>query len=185
MKATTIRKGNLLRIDGHLYRVLVMDHVTPGKGRAHIQVKLRNIVEGTQKDMRFRSSEDVERISLEPKQMQFLYADGDMYHFMDTETYEQTGITVETLGDAVNFLLPDTMVDTEWFEGKPLGIQLPSTVDLRIVETDPGIKDATAQAQRKPAKLETGFTIQVPSFIEQGELVRVNTVDGTYSERAK
>ncbi|MDH3626950.1 MAG: elongation factor P [Acidobacteriota bacterium] len=185
MKATLIRKGHLVRIDGQLYRVLVMDHVTPGKGRAHIQVKLRNIIEGTQKDMRFRSSEDVERVALEPKKMQFLYADGDAYHFMDTETYEQTAIMADALGDSVNYLLPDTMVDTEWFEGKPLGIQLPATVDLKVVETDPGIKDATAQAQRKPAKLETGVTIQVPSFIEQGELIRVSTIDGSYSERAK
>lgn len=185
MKATNIRKGNLVRIDGALYRVMNMDHVTPGKGRAHVQTKLRHLLDGTQKDMRFRSTDEVERVSLEQKQMQFLYSDGDQYHFMDTSTYEQLALTAEMLGDSVNFLLPETMITMETFEGSPVGIELPPLVELKIVETAPGIKDATAQAQRKPAKLETGVTIQVPAFINEGEVIRVNTTDGTYSERAK
>lgn len=185
MKATNIRKGNLLRIDDMLYRVISMDHVTPGKGRAHIQTKLRHLLDGTQKDVRFRSTDDVERVSLEQKQMQFLYTDGDHYHFMNTETFEQMALSTEMLGDSVNFMLPETTITMETFEGQPVGIELPPVVELKVVETAPGIKDATAQAQRKPAKLETGVTIQVPAFINEGEVIRVNTAEGTYSERAK
>ena len=185
MKATNIRKGNILRINGQLLRVLTMDHVTPGKGRAHVQTKLRNLADGTQSEVRLRSSDDVERVALESKQMQYLYADGDGYHFMDTENYEQVHLSGETLGDAVKYIVPDSMLTVEWFEGRPLGVDLPPTVDLRVVETMPGIKDATASAQRKPATLETGLVVQVPSFIEQDEVIRVSTVDASYSERAK
>lgn len=185
MKATTIRKGNLIRIDDMLYRVMNMDHVTPGKGRAHVQVKLRNLFDGTQKDMRFRSTDEVERVALESKEMQYLYSDPDGYHFMDTQTYEQVALTEETLGDTVKYILPEQTILMEWFEGRAVGIELPPVVELKVTETMPGIKDATASAQRKPATLETGIVIQVPSFIETGEVIRVSTVDGTYSERAK
>jgi len=185
IKATTIRKNYLLRHEGGLYRVLDMDHVTPGKGRAHVQVKLRNLLDGTQREVRFRSSDDVERVGLEYKQMQYLYNDGDGYHFMDLATYDQIHLSTETLGDAVQYLLPETTINVEWFEGTPVGIALPPIVELRVVETQPGVKDATAQAQKKPATLETGLVVQVPSFIETGELLRINTEDGSYSERAK
>lgn len=185
MKATTIRKGNLVRIDGVLYRVMNMDHVTPGKGRAHVQCKMRNLLDGNQKDMRFRSTDEVERIALESKEMQYMYSDADGYHFMDTQTYEQVALTEETLGDAVKYILPEQTIQMEWFEGQAVGLELPPVVDLKVVDTMPGIKDATASAQRKPATLETGIVIQVPSFIETGEVIRVSTVDGTYSERAK
>jgi len=185
MKATNIRKGNILRISGTLYRVMSMAHVTPGKGRAHVQTKLRKLSEGTQTEMRFRSTDDVEKVALESKEMQYLYSDGDGHHFMDTTTYDQINLSKELLGDATNYIVPDSLIMMETFEGTPIGIELPPVVDLKIVETMPGIKDATASAQRKPAKLETGLVIQVPSFIEQDEVIRVSTVDGTYSERAK
>jgi elongation factor P len=185
MKATTVRKGNILRINNILYKVLIMDHVTPGKGRAHIQTKLRNISDGTQTEMRFRSSDDIERVSLESKEMQYLYNDPDGYHFMDVKSYEQVALTAETLGDVVQYIIPDMTIMMEWFEGNPVGIELPPTVDLKIVDTAPGIKDATASAQRKPAKVETGLVVQVPPFIEQGEVIRISTIDGSYSERAK
>ena len=185
MKATTIRKGNLLRIEGVLYRVMNMDHVTPGKGRAHVQVKLRNLIEGTQKDMRFRSTDDVERVSLESKEMQYLYSDPDGYHFMDTASYEQVTLTEDVLGETVKYMLPEQTIQMEWFEGSAVGVELPPVVELKVVDTMPGIKDATASAQRKPATMETGLVIQVPSFIETGEVLRVNTTDGSYSERAK
>jgi elongation factor P len=185
MKATNVRKGNILRINNILYKVLVMNHVTPGKGHAHVQTKLRNITEGTQTEMRFRSSDDVEKIALESKEMQYLYSDPDGYHFMDVATYEQVALTAETLGDVVQYIIPDMTIAMEWFEGSPIGIELPPVVDLKIVETAPGIKDATASAQRKPAKLETGLVVQVPPFIEEGEVIRVSTIDGSYSERAK
>jgi len=184
MKATQIRKGNLVRVDGTLYRVLVMDHVTPGKGRAHVQIKARNLLEGTQKDMRFRSSDNVERVSLEQKTMQYLYGDGDGYHFMDTESYEQVQLSEDMLGDAMKYIMPESSISVEWFEGSPVGVELPLAVDLKVVDTMPGIKDATASAQRKPATMETGLVVQVPSFIETDELLKISTEDGSYMERA-
>ena len=185
MKATLIRKGNLVRIDGKIYRVLNMDHVTPGKGRAHVQTKLRNIQFGTQTEMRFRSDEDVERIALENKKMQFLYNDQQGYHFMDTTTYEQVAVTEEALGEARSFLVPDAVIELQWFEGNPISVDLPPVVELKVVETPPAVKDATASAQRKPATLETGLVVQVPSFIEEGEVIRVSTVDSSYAERVR
>jgi elongation factor P len=185
MKATLIRKGNLVRIDGKIYRVLNMDHVTPGKGRAHVQTKLRNIQFGTQTEMRFRSDEDVERIALENKKMQFLYNDQQGYHFMDTTTYEQVAVTEEALGEARSFLVPDAVIELQWFEGNPISVDLPPVVELKVVETPPAVKDATASAQRKPATLETGLVVQVPAFIETGEVIRVSTVDSSYAERVK
>jgi elongation factor P len=185
MKATNIRKGNIIRHNNMLYRVLNMDHVTPGKGRAHVQTKLRKLLDGTQTEVRFRSSDEVEKVALESKQMQFLYGDQDGYHFMDTTTYDQVMLTEEALGDGVKYLLPEMTIAMEWFEGQPIGVELPPTVDLKVVETAPGIKDATAQAQRKPATMENGLVVQVPSFIEEGEVIRVSTLDGSYSERAK
>lgn len=185
MKATNIRKGNIVRHNGLIYRVMVMDHVTPGKGRAHIQTKLRNMIDGTQTEVRFRSSDDVEKVHLETKTMQYLYGDQDGYHFMDTDTYEQVMLTADALGDSVNYLMPEMNVSIEWIEGNPIGVALPPTVDLKVVETAPGIKDSTAQAQRKPATMENGLIVQVPSFIEEGEVIRVSTLDGSYSERAK
>ena len=185
MKATTIRRGNILRINNVLYRVLNMDHVTPGKGRAHVQTKLRNIIDGTQTEMRFRSEDDLERIALETKMMQYLYNDTSGYHFMDTESYEQAALSTEVVGDVVPYIVPDSVVKMEWFEGKPVGVELPPSVDLRVTETMPGIKDSTASAQKKPATLETGLIVQVPAFINEGERIRVSTVDGSYQERAK
>jgi len=184
MKATQVRKGNILRIDGVLYRVMSMDHVTPGKGRAHVQTKLRNLVEGTQTEMRFRSTDDVDKVTLETREMQYLYGDSEGYHFMDTRTFEQARLNEDALGDATSYLVADAVLTIEWFEGNPIGVQLPPVVELRVVETAPGIKDATASAQRKPATLQTGLVIQVPSFIEQDEVIRVSTIDGTYAGRA-
>ena len=185
MKATNIRKGNILQINGTLYRVLIMDHVTPGKGRAHIQTKLRKLDDGTQTEMRFRSTDDLDRVALETKEMQYLYGDQQGYHFMDTATYEQMTVTQEALGDAVHYIIPNATIVMETFEGRPVGIQLPPVVDLKVVDCPPAVKDATASAQRKPATLETGLVVQVPAFIQQEEMIRVNTADGTYAERAK
>jgi len=185
MKATNIRKGNIIRLNSNLYRVLVMAHVTPGKGRAHVQTKLRNIIDGTQTEMRFRSDEDVEKVAIESKQMQYLYKDQSGFHFMDTESYEQVALADEHLGDAVKYLVPDSVIGVQWFEGNALGVELPPTVELKVVETPPSVKDATASAQRKPATMDTGLVVQVPSFIEEGEMIRVSTVDGSYSERVK
>lgn len=185
MKATNIRKGQVLLVKGVLYRVMNMDHVTPGKGRAHIQTKLRNIEEGTQTDIRFRSTDDVERVALEQKEMQYLYADGDGWHFMDTVSYEQVQLSTDLLGDATKYIVPDSTVTVETFDGRPIGVELPPAVVLTVVECPPAVKDATASAQRKPATMDTGLVVQVPAFINEGEKLKVSTTDGTYMERAK
>ena len=185
MKANNIRKGNVLKVNNTLYRVLTMDHVTPGKGRAHIQTKLRKLLDGTQTEVRFRSDEDVEKAFLETREMQYLYADQDGHHFMDTKSYEQVQLTADQLGNAVQYIVPEATITMQWHEDTALGLELPPVVELKVVETQPGVKDATASAQKKPAKLETGLVVQVPSFISEGEMLRINTLDGSYAERAK
>ena len=185
MKATQIRKGNTVRINGTLYKIMNMDHVTPGKGRAHIQTKLRSLLDGTQTEKRFRSDEDIEKVMIETKVMQYLYESGDEYHFMDTTTYDQVQLSAETLGNAVQYLVPDNTLNLEWFEGNAIGVDLPPVVELKVIETPPGVKDATASAQKKPATMETGLVVQVPAFIGEGEVIRINTTDASYSERAK
>jgi elongation factor P len=185
MKATNIRKGQVLLIEGTLYRVLNMDHITPGKGRAHIQTKLRNIVEGTQTEIRFRSDEDVERAIIETRDMQYLYVADDEHHFMDLESYEQLQLSAELLGDAAKYIIPESTIQVQVHEGRAIGVELPASVALEVVETAPGIKDATASSQRKPATLETGLVVQVPPFINEGESIKVSTIDGSYLERAK
>jgi elongation factor P len=185
MKATEIRKGNIIKVGNDLFRVLAMQHVTPGNWRGMVQTKLRNIKTGSSSEIRFRSEDEVDKIALDTKQMQYLYHDQSGYHFMDTDTYEQVALSDDVLGDTMSYVIPETMIEMEWHDTTPLGIELPTTVDLKVVECAPGIKGATASAQRKPAKLETGLVVQVPSFIEQGELIRVATEDGTYLERAK
>lgn len=185
MKATEIRKGNILRVNNDPHRVLAMQHITPGNWRGMVQTKLRNVRTGASVEVRFRSEDEVEKMALDTKQMQYLYHDQHGYHFMDTETYEQVALAEDVLGDAMSYVVPEAMITMDWIEGKPAGVELPSAVDLKVVETAPGIKGATASAQRKPAKLETGLVVQVPPFIEEGESVRVSTADGSYLERAK
>jgi len=185
MKATEIRKGNILKVNNEPHRVLAMQHITPGNWRGMVQTKLRNLRSGANAEVRFRSEDEVDKMMLDTKQMQSLYHDQHGYHFMDTETYDQIALADDDLGDTMSYVVPEAMISMEWIEGKPVGIDLPSAVDLKIVETAPGIKGATASAQRKPATLETGLVVQVPSFIEEGEVVRISTLDGNYLERAK
>ena len=167
-----------------LLRVLDLTHQTPGNKRGFVQSKLRNIRSGTLTDHKFSSTDDVERAVLDTRKMQFLYADGDAYHFMDTESYEQTHLTADTLGESVNYLLPDAVIKVELFEGEAVGIELPLTVDLTVKDTAPSIKGATASAQLKPARLETGLVVQVPPFVANGDKVRINTETGEYQGRA-
>jgi len=185
MKATEIRKGNVIKMDGELWRVMTMMHKTPGNLRGMVQTKLRNLRMGTNQEVRFRSEDDVEKVSLDARQMQYLYHDAQGYHFMDLDSYEQVALSDEVLGDTMEYVIPESTVDMDWYDGLPIGVELPAAVDLKVVETAPGIKGATASAQRKPAKLETGLVVQVPSFIEEGEKIRVSTQDGSYLERAK
>jgi elongation factor P len=185
IQATQIRRGMIILHNGAPHRVIEFNHHTPGNLRAMVHTKLRNIKTGASAEHRFRSTDAVDRAILEEHEMTYLYSDGDTYHFMNTETYEQIGLDAEALGDAVGYLLPETVISVEFYEGQPMGIELPQVVELQIVETEPELKGATVSNVSKPAKLETGITIQVPPFIKQGERIRVNTTDGSYVERAK
>ncbi|MCP3980187.1 MAG: elongation factor P [bacterium] len=185
MKATNIRKGHVIKREGVLYRVMAMDHITPGKGQAVVQTKLRNLIDGSQTEVRWRSSEDVEQATIETREMQYLYNDADGYHFMDLGSYEQIALAADLLGDAVRYLVPDLTLMMGWHDGSPVGVDLPAIVELKIVETSPSIKGATATKQRKPAKVETGLIVQVPPFIEEEEVIRVSTADGSYSGRVE
>jgi elongation factor P len=167
-----------------LYSILKMEHRTPGNLRAFVQVKMRNLRTGAMFDNRFSSTEQVDRAILDEQQMEFLYDDGEDYTFMNTETYEQVALNRELLGDAVSYLTPNIKVHVEFYEGKPMSVELPATVDLKVVETEPGLKGATVSNVGKPAKMETGLIVQVPAFINEGETIRVNTSEGTYLERA-
>ena len=167
-----------------LYSILKMEHRTPGNLRAFVQVKMRNLRTGAMFDNRFSSTEQVERAILDEQEMEFLYQEGDDYTFMNTETYDQVALNTELLGDAVNYLIPNIKVHVEFYEGKPISVELPATVDLKVIETEPGLKGATVSNVGKPAKLETGLVVQVPSFINEGETIRVSTAEGSYLERA-
>ncbi len=183
IKAIQIRKGNVIEFKNDLYRVTEATHVTPGKGQALMQIKMKRLSDGTRAESRFRPDESVEKATLITKEFQYLYQDGDMYYFMDLETYEQLHITREMLGDDVLYLLPETVVQIQFHEGNPIGIELPASVELKVVETEPNIRGATATSSYKPATLETGLVVQIPPFIETGEIIRIDTRDGKYLDR--
>lgn len=185
MKANNLRRGMIVKFEGDLHRVFDVEHQTPGNLRARVQTKLKNLRNGAMKDHRFRSEDEVEKAHLDQKQMQFLYRDGSDFHFMDTGSYEQIHMSEEALGDTVNFLIPQTSITVDFYEGNPVGIEMPVTVDLKIVETSPEVKGGTAGAQRKPATLETGLVVQVPAFVKEGEVIRITTEDGAYLERVR
>jgi elongation factor P len=183
LQATRLRKGTLIKLGSDLFRVMDVHHMTPGNKRGFVQARMRNIRTGTLSDQKFRAEEDVERATLDEKEMQYLYSDGDAFHFMDTATFEQTHIVRDVLGDSVNYLIADATIKVEFYEEEPVGIELPQTVDLRVEETTPAIKGATASAQLKPARLETGLVVQVPPFVTIGDVIRVNTETGEYQSR--
>jgi elongation factor P len=184
MQATRLRKGMLIKMGENLLRVLELQHVTPGNLRGFVRLKLRNIRSGALADQKLRSEDEIERATLDQKSMQYLYRDGDAYHFMDTESYEQMSLTDEVLGDAMSYMVAESVIEMEFYGSEPVGIELPPTVDLKVVETTPAIKGATASAQLKPATLETGLVVQVPPFVNQGDKVRINTETGEYQSRA-
>lgn len=179
-----MKKGMLIKIGEDLFRVLDLQHVTPGNLRGFVRVRFRNIRNGSLSDQKLRSEDTVERAVLDERQMQYLYKDGDSYHFMDTETYEQMHMSAEALGDSVNYIMPEATIAVEFYGSEPVGIELPVTVDLKVVDTVPGIKGATASNQIKPATLETGLVVNVPPFINTGDTVRVSTETGEYLSRA-
>ncbi len=184
IQATRLKKGMLVKMEQDLFRVLELQHVTPGNLRGFVRVKLRNIRSGTLSDQKLRSEDSVERATLDEREMQYLYQDGDDYYFMDTSSYEQIHINSEALGESVNYLKPEMTINVEFYGTEPVGIELPQTVDLVVEDTAPGIKGATASNQIKPATVETGLVVQVPPFINTGDMIRVNTETGEYLARA-
>ena len=185
LKATQLRPGMIIVHDGDLYSVHSVDHRTPGNKRGAMATRMRNLRSGSIIDYRFRAEDFVERAVLDEVEFQYLYSDGEGYHFMNTESFEQLSVSGEVLGDAVSYLIPNLVLKLEFYEGKPIGALLPDTVDLTVVDTEPTVQKATASAVMKPAKLETGLTIQVPPFISNGDKVKVNTTEGTYIQRAQ
>ena len=179
-----LRPGIVIKHEGELYTVFSVEHRTPGNKRGFMQTKMRSLRTGAMTDYRFSSEDRVERAELDEHEMEYLYQDGDHYYFMNTETYEQIHLSKEVLGDSVQYLLPNMKFLVEFYEGQPMGIELPATVDLQVVETEPAIKGASVSNVMKPAKLETGLVVNVPPFIAIGERIRVNTAEGTYQERA-
>jgi elongation factor P len=184
LQATRLRKGMLIRMGQDLFRVLELQHVTPGNLRGFVRVKLRNIRTNALADQKLRSEDAIERATLDEREMQYLYHDGSSFHFMDTSSFEQIQLSEEVLGDSMSYLVPESTIKMEFYGAEPVGIELPQTVDLKVTDTAPGIKGATASAQLKPATLETGLVIQVPPFINPGDLVRVSTETGEYQSRA-
>ncbi len=184
IQATRLKKGMLIKVDQDLFRVLELQHVTPGNLRGFVRVKLRNIRNGAMSDQKLRSEDTLDRATLEEREMQYLYQDGDDYYFMDTTSYEQIHINSEALGESVNYLKPEMTINVEFYGTEPVGIELPQTVDLKVLDTVPGIKGATASNQVKPATTETGLVVSVPPFINTGDLIRVSTETGEYLARA-
>ncbi len=179
-----MKKGMLVKIENDLFRVLELQHVTPGNLRGFVRVKFRNIRSGTLSDQKLRSEDTVERATLDETEMQYLYQDGDAFYFMDTSSYEQIHISSEALGESVNYLKPEMTIKVEFYGTEPVGIELPQAVDLKVTDTAPGIKGATASNQIKPATTETGLVVNVPPFINTGDTIRVNTETGEYLSRA-
>jgi elongation factor P len=184
LQATRMKKGMLIKMGEDLMRVLDVQHVTPGNLRGFVRVKMRNIRSGLLADNRFRSEDTIERATLDEREMQYLYQDGDDYYFMDTASFEQVHISGEALGDSVSYLKAEMTIQVEFYGTEPVGIELPQTVDLKVVDTVPGIKGATASNQIKPATTETGLVVSVPPFVNEGDVIRVSTETGEYLARA-
>jgi elongation factor P len=185
IQATQLKRGMCIKHDNGLFRVVSTHHITPGNWRGMVQTKIRNLKTGAISEHRFRSEDRVERAILDESEMEFLYQDGDMYHFMNNESYEQIALSEEVLGEAVPYLIPNIKLNVEMYDGKPVGIELPLTVEMKVIETEPAIKGASVSNVGKPAKMETGLVVQVPAFIAEGEMIRIDTATGAYIERVK
>lgn len=182
--ANDIRKGQVIKYNGEPHLVMETQHRTPGNLRAFVQVKMRNLRYGKALDQRFASTETVEVLQTDRRTLEFSYVDRGTYAFMDPETFDQIELTEETLGDVKNYLAPNGKVDILFVDGVALSVDLPTSVALKVVESAEGIKGDTASNVQKPAKLETGLVVQVPLFIKEGEIIKVNTTDGSYLGRA-
>ena len=179
------RRGLKIELDGEPFTIVEFQHVKPGKGGAFVRTKLKSLASGNVLDRTFRSGDKVKKPDFEEKEMQFLYSDDNGFNFMDSSTYDQICISGEDLGDAQGFLSEQLSVTVQFFNGTPMGVELPIFVELKIARSEPGIKGDTASAATKPAELETGAVIQVPLFVEEGEVVRIDTRSGEYIERVR
>jgi elongation factor P len=182
--ATQMRPGMIIKHNEQLHLVFKVEHRTPGNLRAFIQAKLRNLKSGAMFEHRFRSADAIEKVVVDEITMEFLYNDGDDYYFMNPEDFEQTVLKHSTLGEAVEYLTPNMQITVSYFDSIAVGIDLPQTVELTVVETEPGLKSATASSVTKPATMETGLVVQVPPFINEGEKIKIDTSEGTYLSRA-
>ena len=182
--ATQMRPGMIIKHKDQLHLVFKVEHRTPGNLRAFIQAKLRNLRTGAMFEERFRSADAIDKVVVDEISMEFLYNDGDDYYFMNPVDFEQTVLKGSTLGDAIEYLTPNLRIEVSYHDGQAVGIELPSAVELTVVETEPGLKSATASSVTKPAKTETGLVVQVPAFINEGEKIRVDTSEGAYMSRA-
>lgn len=180
-----LRKGDVLLFENKLWFCMSSVHRTPGNLRAFVQAVLRNIKEGNQKEVRFSATEKVEKVDVFDREMQYLYSDGDVFHFMDTKSYEQVEISKDLIGDRVVYLQPDMLINVCFYEADPITIRLPQSMEYEITEADPEIRGATASASKKNATLSNGLGVQVPQFVNVGDWVRVNTETGEYLERVK
>jgi len=185
INATQIRKGMIIKLEGSLYKVLEAVHITPGRWKAMIQTKLRNLKDQSLLDFRFRSEDRIEQAILEEVEMEFLYKTGEDAVFMNLENFDQVRLSPDIIGDGVKYLVPNIVFTIEMHEGSPVGVRPPLTVDLKVVETEPYLKGATQSATSKPATLETGLVVTVPQFIKEGDVIRVDTREDKYVERAR
>jgi elongation factor P len=183
--ATQIKRGMTIKLNGELYRVFSFQHITPGNWRGMVQTKLKSVKSGSIIEHRFRSEDRIEQAYLETHEMEYLYSDGTDYYFMNTESFEQFHLPADLLEDSIPYLTPNIKIQVEFYENRPIGIDLPASVVLKVVSTEPAIKGATVSNVNKPATLETGLVIQVPPFVGEGEVIRVDTSEGKYLERVK
>jgi elongation factor P len=183
--ATQIRRGMVIVFEGDPCRVLEFRHHTPGNLRAMVQAKLKNLRTGSSYEHRFRAADSIDPASMETHDLEFLYQGGDTYHFMNTENYDQLEMDEEMLGDNAQWMQPGMKIQAEYYDGRPVGIKMPNSLVLEVVDTAPVMKTATKTASSKPAKLENGVTINVPEFVGTGDKVKVNPSTGEYQERAK
>jgi elongation factor P len=183
IQATQLREGTIVLYQNELYRITDVQHVTPGNWRGMVQVKMKKLAGGTNMAHRFRSTDTVEKVNLETRMMQYLYSDATGNHFMDNENYDQIVLTNDLIDDAVKYLTPNLNVQIELYDGAPVNLTLPITVDLKIVDTEPSMKGASVSGGYKPATMETGLTVQVPPFVQKDETIRIDTRTGAYVER--
>ncbi len=183
VQANRMRSGNVIIYNGDLCRVLSVTHLTPGNLRAMVQAKMRRVKDNVQFENRFRATEEVEMAYLEEHEMEYLYDDGDRYHLMNTTTFEQIEMDHEMIGEAINFILPNTKVQVTFHDGIAIGVDLPTTVNLKVLEAEASVKRQTASASYKKCKVETGLTVLVPSFVEAGDVIKIKTESGEYVER--